>query len=497
VRPRPSRGSGVAAARQDVHLEPDPTRVVTRLFVAGQEVVGGSDGRASGVVSRLLALDEQDVRERVRELTDRFGDRHRDLLGTFRHHAERLADRVDAEVELSDDRWLLLGAAFTHEYAVEAASLCNPSIVAHPDQAAAAPGALRVILSVRGIGEGHLSTLGFRTGTIQSDGSLAVDPPDPYPTLGRTAPSALDRAAFHAHLAAVGDDGETASFVLDGLGPTFTAEELDRRLDLLAIQSDTHHNATTTAVAMRAFAARSYRTEFPDGARLSERVLWPASAVESHGIEDARFVRFVDAEGEPTYLATYTGFDGVEVCQQMLTTTDFATFQSSPMSGPAARGKGLALFPRPIGGRYAALSRHDRERNSVALSDSLNHWGRSTSIQTPRWDWEVLQLGNCGSPIETDDGWLVLTHGVGPMRTYSIGALLLDLDDPTQVVAAANEPLLTPDRSEQDGYVPNVVYTCGALLHGDALVIPYAVADTSISVASLSCSELLASMARR
>jgi len=484
----------IAATRQDLRLAPDPSRVVARLFVAGQEVVGGSDGRASGVVARLLALDEDEVQARVEELLLRFSGRHGDLVGTFSHHADRISNRVSADVELSEERWLLLGATFTHEYAIEAASICNPSIVAHPDQTSVPADALRVVLSVRGIGEGHLSTIGFRTGMVSAAGHLEVDTPEPYPMLGTVDPAVFDRAAFHGHLRALGRDGETAAFVLDHLGATFTRSELDDRLDLLADQGDTRRNARSTAKLLRSIASSSYHAHFPEDTHLSERVLWPATAAESHGMEDARFVRFVGPDGAASYLATYTAFDGVNVSQQRLHTTDFLSFDSSSVSGPAALGKGMALFPRQIGDRYAALSRHDRERNSVAFSESLDHWGHSTPVQVPREDWEMLQLGNCGSPIETDEGWLVLTHGVGPMRTYSIGALLLDLDDPTRVLATRADPLLTPDLDEQDGYVPNVVYTCGALLHGDALVIPYAMADCAISVASVSCSELLGSM---
>ena len=483
----------VSVSRQDLRLLPDPSRVVARLFVAGQEVVGGSDSRATKVVTRLLALDEDIVQARVAELLVRFGGRHRDLVGTFSHHADRIANRVPPDVELSEERWLLLGATFTHEYAVEAASLCNPSIVAHPDQTSTPPDHLRVVLSVRGIGEGHVSTIGFRTGTVSATGHLEVDLPEPFPTLGTIGAGVFDRSVFQGHLRALGRDGESSEFVLDHLGATFTAEELDERLEQLADQRDTRRNARTTATLLRSIAARCYHVHFPEDTHLSERVLWPATAAESHGLEDARFVRFV-ADGTASYLATYTAYDGVDVSQQLLRTTDFLSFDSSSMSGPAAVGKGLALFPRQINGRYAALSRHDHERTSVALSESLDHWGTSTTVQEPTQDWELLQLGNCGSPIETTEGWLVLTHGVGPMRTYSIGAILLDLDDPTRVVATLDEPLLAPGPDERDGYVPNVVYSCGALLHGDVLVIPYAMADSSISVASLSCTELIGSM---
>jgi len=223
-------------------------------------------------------------------------------------------------------------------------------------------------------------------------------------------------------------------------------------------------------------------------------VLWPATSLESHGVEDARFVRFIEDDGNATYYATYTAFDGADITQQLLHTDDFLSFEASPMVGPAATNKGLALFPRRIGGRFAAMSRHDRETNAVTFSDTLGHWSDAVTCQTPDRDWEVIQLGNCGSPIETPSGWLVLTHGVGPMRTYSIGALLLDLDDPTTVLATLPEPLLTPATDEQDGYVPNVVYSCGALLHGDTLVVPYGIADTAIAIATVQVPELLDAM---
>lgn len=488
--------SPVTATRQGQPLRPDPSRVVARLFIAGQEVVGGSDARATGLVGRLLALDEDEVQARVDELLVRFGGRHRDLVATLSHHADRIGNRVGPDVELSEARWLLLGATFTHEFAVEAAALCNPSLVADPDQSLAPPGGLRVIMSVRGIGEGHLSTIGFRTGTVTVDGEVEVDLPGPYPTLGTIDAGVFDRDVFHGRLVALGRDGESAALVLDHLGDSFSADELEERLSLLAAQVDTRHNARTIVAHLRTIAACSYGTHFPVDTQLSERVLWPATADESHGMEDARFVRFVDDDGSAAYLATYTAFDGVNVRQQLLQTTDFVTFASSPMAGAAAIGKGLALFPRRVAGRYAALSRHDHETNAIAFSDSLGQWGDATTIQVPRWDWEILQLGNCGSPIETDAGWLVLTHGVGPMRTYSIGALLLDLDDPTRVIAMAPDPLLTPSADEQDGYVPNVVYTCGGLLHGDVLVIPYGIADASISVATVSCTDLVGSMTR-
>jgi predicted GH43/DUF377 family glycosyl hydrolase len=484
----------VLAIRGDARLLPDAERVVAQLFVAGPEIVGGNESRASGVVERILALDETDVTARLDELVERFGDRHRDLAATFSHHADRIENRLDPALELSEERWLLLGATFTHEYSVEAAAICNPSMVAHPDQSGVPSGSVRFAMSVRCIGEGHQSSIGFRTGTVSADGIVVVDEPARFPTLGSVQAGVFDRQVFHARLRALGQDGESAAYVLDHLGDAFTTEELELRLTMLTLQRDTRRNAPATVALLRSIAACSYTTHFPADSYLSERVLWPATSLESHGVEDARFVRFVEDDGEATYYATYTAFDGADITQQLLHTTDFQTFDASPMVGPAATNKGLALFPRRIAGRFAAMSRHDRETNAITFSDTLGHWDDAITVQTPDRDWEIIQLGNCGSPIETPAGWLVLTHGVGPMRTYSIGALLLDLEDPTRVLATLPEPLLTPATDEQDGYVPNVVYSCGALLHGETLVLPYGVADTSIAIATVSLPALLDAM---
>ena len=432
--------------RRSGRLEPDPTRVVAQLFVAGQENVGGGDSRASGVVARILALDEDEVVGALRELQGRFGHRHRDLEATFARHAERVASRVDPDAELSDERWLLLGATFTHEYSVEAVSLCNPSMVAHPDQSSTPEGSLRFVMSVRCIGEGHRSSIGFRTGTVDADGVVTVDEDPAYLSAGSAHAGLFERSAFHGRLRELGADGEDAAFVLDQMGETFTVHELDERLEMLAAQHDTRRDELATATRLRAIAACSYHTRFSPETTVSERVLMPAMAAESHGMEDARLVRFVEDDGAVTYYATYTAFDGVDVSQQLLRTTDFVSFASSPLVGPAAANKGLALFPRRVRGRFTALSRHDRECNAIASSESLARWDGAVTIQAPERGWDVVQLGNCGSPIETEAGWLVLTHGVGPMRTYSIGALLLDLDDPSRVVSVLPGTAAGPDR---------------------------------------------------
>ena len=469
---------------------PDPSRVVADLFVPGHETAGGHESRASNVVQRILDLADETVERSLDELTQRFGGRHRDLMEIFRQHAARIGDRVPSEVELSHERWLLLGATFTHEYSVEAAAMCNPSMVLHPDQSSSLPGTVRFVMSVRGIGEGHRSSIGFREGVIDEHGDVSVDPPAPCPVVGTTQNSDLQRAVFHAHLRDAQQDGETAAFVLDGLGTSFAPHELEDRLAALGKQRDTRRNAASTIERLRTIAARSYTVSFPDDVELSRRILWPSVAAESHGMEDARFVRFSDDDGSIVYYATYTAYDGIAIRQQLLATRDFATFDVASLAGAAASNKGLAMFPRRIHGRFAALSRCDRETNSVTFSEDPRIWDQAKTIETPTQPWEVIQLGNCGSPIETPDGWLVLTHGVGPMRTYSIGAILLDLDDPTVVIGQLSEPLITPADDERDGYVPNVVYSCGGLLSAGTLVIPYGVSDTSTSIATLRWSDL-------
>jgi predicted GH43/DUF377 family glycosyl hydrolase len=363
-------------------------------------------------------------------------------------------------------------------------------MVLHPDQSSTSEGAARFVMSVRCIGEGHRSSIGFREGLIDSRGAVSLDPPEPFPVIGATRPAVLQRALFHGHLRAADHDGETAAFVLDGLPETFTASDLEERLTVLRTQRDTRRDVSATIHRLHTIGARSYRAAFPDDVRLSRRILWPAVAAESHGMEDARFVRFTDSDGSVAYYATYTAYDGTAIRQQLLATRDFVTFDISSLAGAAAANKGLALFPRRINGRFAALSRCDRETNSIAFSDDPRVWNDATTIQLPTRPWEVIQLGNCGPPIETPDGWLVLTHGVGPMRTYSIGALLLDLDDPTVVIGQLSEPLITPADDERDGYVPNVVYSCGGLLWRGRVVIPYGVSDTSTAVATLPWNDL-------
>ncbi len=482
------------ARRSPQLLMADRSRVITRLFVPGQEGFEEQESRVDAVLGRILALDEDEVRASLDDVVTRFDWRHRDLVGTLRRHAHEVADRLDPTGDLSEARMLLLGAVFTSEYAIEGAALCNPSMVAHPDQSGTAAGSLRFVMSVRGIGEGHRSSIGFRTGVVDGAGDVRIDDAVALASVGTLVPTLLDGAVIRSELGRLHGTGEAADYVLGPLGDQFTRADLGQQLDRLEKHRRTRGHAAETISLIRAIAERTYGVEFADEVPLSERVLWPATSAEGAGMEDARFVRFVDDDGTVTYYASYTAYSGSHISQQLLATEDFCAFISTPMVGRAAANKGLALFPRRIRGRFAAMSRSDRESNSVAYSDHPFEWTDSVSCQRPARAWEALQLGNCGPPIETEAGWLVLTHGVGPMRTYRIGAMLLDLEDPTQILKQLREPLLSPAADEQDGYVPNVLYSCGGLVHARTLVLPYGIGDSAIGAVMVPLDDLLTAL---
>ena len=477
--------------RSPVHLSADASRVVTRLFVPGHEGFDQQESRSNSVLQRVLELSDEEVQRSLDDVVTRFDGRHHGLTEMFLEHAEELSDRLSSEHQLSPSRRLLLGATFTSEYAIEGAALCNPSMVLHPDQAGVKAGDIRFVMSVRAIGEGHNSSIGFRTGTISASAEVTFDPAPAFATKGHRDETMLVADAFTGELRRFRASVDDSDYVLGPLGPEFTSAQLEVRLGLLEDHAATRKQARRTIGQIRRIAERSYSIAFEQGTPLSERVLLPVTSAESGGMEDARFVRFSDEDGGVTYYASYTAFNGTDIGQQLLETEDFLHFTSSPMTGAAAANKGLALFPRRIAGRFVALSRSDRESNTITYSESPRRWEVGMACQRPTASWEVVQLGNCGSPIETDMGWLALTHGVGPMRTYNIGALLLDLEDPTRIIGRLREPLLSPTRDEQDGYVPNVVYSCGALVHGGSLVIPYGIGDSAIGVATVSLRELL------
>ncbi len=484
------------APRRTGHvLRPDPSRVVSLIFLPGQEATGAGESRSTAVLDRVLALSDEEVRDTLATTTSTFAGRHRNLAAVWDAHFALMAHRLEDPESLSAERRRLIGAYFTQEYAVEGAALFNPSMVEHPDQSGLADGATRFVMSLRAVGEGHLSSIEWRTGTIQGADDVRLDAAPTLGVLPASRPATYSRAGFEHQLRELDGDRTNSTFVLDTLPEVFTRADLDVALHSLRAQRLTRGAAVGTVARLERVAACSYAIEFPADSALAERVIMPRSPSECRGMEDVRLVRFRGDDGGVDYFGTYTAWDGHEVTPQLLHTGDFRSFEVTQLSGPGAKNKGMALFPRRIGGRYVALSRADRESNAITTSTDLHHWEQPVLVQAPVESWEVIQLGNCGSPIETADGWLVLTHGVGPMREYRMGAVLLDLDDPTVVLGRLHRPLLSPRADERAGYVPNVVYSCGALLHGRTLVVPYGCGDLATRMALVDLDALLAELA--
>lgn len=477
--------------RTDLALRPDPTRVVSTLFLPGQELLASGESRSTAVLSRVLGLADGEVDAELEGLSAAFAHRHRDLHATWEAHFALMRHRLPDAPRLTSGRRRLIGAYFTQEYAVEAAALFNPSMVPHPDQDGLGAGSTRFVMTLRAVGDGHLSSMELRTGVIDAHDGVTLDPAPSVGVLPVAQPAAYSRDAFEHRLDDLDGDHTNVDFVLGTLPPTFGRQELDRALDALRAQRLTRGAALRTIDRLGWVADCTYQVEFPAGSTLAERVLMPRGPSENRGLEDVRMVRFTAPGGDAEYLAVYTAFDGRDVSMQLLRSRDLARFTTTPLSGPGARNKGLALFPRQVGGHYLAMSRADRESNSIAASSDLLRWGEPVVVQRPEHAWELVQLGNCGAPIETERGWVVLTHGVGPMRTYGIGALLLDLEDPTQVLGRLARPLLTPAADERSGYVPNVVYSCGAMRHGRTLVLPYGCSDSTTRIALVDLDALL------
>lgn len=473
-------------------LLPDARRVLAKPYVPGEEALLPGVSRARLLMSRILAIPEFQLPALNADILDRFESRHHGFGQMLERQFELVAHHLPEGARISAERQRLIGAYFTHEYAVEAAALFNPSIVHAPDQTRLAPGKKRFIMSLRAVGEGHLSSIEFRTGVLDADGGMTFDSPGEHLVSGRrTGPKHFDKRRFSTKLLELGVNNELSFGVLSRLADKFTPDELETSLRTLEASGPPPAIWFETSKIIRVLASSNYVTTFPTDSDLSERVIFPAGPNETRGMEDARFVRFTEPDGSVKFYATYTAYDGFEILPQLIETEDFVSFSISTLNGGAAQNKGMALFPRTIDGRYVMLSRKDRENLHLSTSEDVHNWNDVTELYRPQYPWELLQIGNCGSPIETELGWLVLTHGVGPMRRYAIGALLLDLQDPRRVIGSLPKPLLEPDESEREGYVPNVVYTCGALVHAEHLIIPYGFSDAGIAVAQVPMSELL------
>jgi len=448
------------------------------------------------IISRIMALGDEEAQRLLAEVLAEFHGRHQRLLNFFRERFEAVRHQLLTDSPLTEARQLLIGSYFTQEYALESAALFNPSIVWHPRQGGLPEGVRRFILSLRATGEGHVSSVGFRTGTIDAAGTITLAPPTGFVTAPRVvADSRYEKPLFLRKLAELGMVDGFIDLVFAGLDDHFTLGDLEAALAQASRQQRLRRKEwEPLAAAILAVARANYEVECDPGSDISERVIFPYSPAETNGIEDARFVRFEEPDGAVHYYATCTAFDGNVTLPQVLATDDFVRFKVSTLNGPEIANKGFALFPRRIRGSYAMLSRQDGENVSVMESDMLHFWYARRLVIRPTQPWEFVQIGNCGSPIETPQGWLVLTHGVGPMRKYAIGAALLDLEDPTRVIGRLREPLLSPDENERAGYVPNVVYSCGALVHAGLLVIPYSMSDYATTFATVPLAEVLAAM---
>ncbi len=479
--------STIRVNRHEVTLLPESARVIIRPFIPARTHL------VTTVIGRALALTEDEVARELSVVRREFHDRHIEIESLLLSHFRKVQHHVFTQRDLSHERQLLIGALFSGEYALESAAIFNPSIVPHPDQSGTPKGSQRFVMSLRATGEGHISSIEFRAGLIAPDGKITFEPVSRYVTGPEIVPNpGYMKRLFIIKLHEMGVDDGYASAVMEPLAANFSRSDLNKsvgnvRNETLPVTNDLRH----TLECIQWLADSNYELRFSNKLAMSERIIFPVSPNETNGIEDARFVQFIDDDGSARYYATYTAYNGREILPQLIETEDFLNFRILTLNGTAVQNKGMALFPRRIAGCYVMLSRQDDENLFIMFSRSPHYWSNPQLILRPREMWESVKIGNCGSPIETEAGWLVITHGVGPMRKYCIGAALLDLDDPTKVIGRLRQPLLSPEDNEREGYVPNVVYSCGSLLHGRELILPFAISDRASAIASVSLDDLL------
>ena len=471
--------------RKRTRIERDTSRVITRIHIPGDML------RVSRIIERVLQLSGEKAVALLKEVHANFYDRHKNIEQLLINHFQKVEKFVPQNTPISHTKKMLIGAYFTMEYSIESAALFNPSIVFHPNQKGLKEGELRYIMSLRATGEGHISSIVFRSGIIKKDDSLVLDEISELVETPEVSHAPFyESRLVRLKLEDMNAWDETSSRIFEQIPDFFTYHELKVRISMLHLNPDFECN-NKTINNINWLANSNYRITFGEKTKISERVIFPVSENESRGIEDARFVEFHDDKGEITYYATYTAYNGHSILPQLIETTDFISFNIITLNGKAVQNKGMALFPRKINGKYVMLSRRDGENNHIMYSDNLHFWHNSEIIQEPKEPWEFIQIGNCGSPIEIKEGWLVLTHGVGPMRQYSIGAILLDKNNPAKIIARLKEPLLSPNEEEREGYVPNVIYSCGGLVHNNKLIIPYAMSDITSGIANIKVSDLI------
>ena len=483
----------ISVNRKKIRLYPDPKRVIARFFMPGL------DDRAQLIIQKVMALDSDMVNTLLNQVLRKFSKRHRNITLTFEKNFNQIRyvlEQFSHDPELlTQKRKLLIGSYFTMEYSIESAAFFNPSIVEDPDQEGLENGQKRIIASFRATGEGHISSLVFRRGIIDGKGEVTFEPVGnlvDVPTIIKR--HVYEKKKFLKKLAEMHVHKDVIAMVMGKLGETFIYGELLKSIEDVKKETEITHSKGNVIQAILWLANSHYEVTFSMDTSISERVLYPVSYSESNGIEDARFVRFIDEKGKTTYYATYTAYNGFTIIPKLIETKDFYHFITRPIYGEFAQNKGMSLFPRKINGRYAMISRSDGFSNYITYSDTMNVWNQAKKIEEPKFPWEFVQIGNSGSPIETDRGWLLITHGVGPVRQYSLGLTLLDLDDPSKIIARLKEPLLTPNDEEREGYVPNVVYSCGCMLHNNELIIPYGMSDYSSTFASVSLDEIFSEL---
>jgi len=472
---------------------PDPARVIARFYMNGSE----KGERAKIIIKRILNFSERNVDLALKEVLADFSSRHRNITKIFEKNFDTVKDILASDSgifpkPLSRKKKLLIGSYFTSEYAIEAAAFFNPSIVEDPNQGNLEEGQKRVIVSFRAVGEGHVSSIVFRSGIITQNNEMIFKPVGRFVDL----PEALklhvyDKGQFLEKLHEMHVQKDIISAVMDGLGDRFLYRDLQKSIAQVTRDIPLSYSKKKVIDSINWLASSHYEITFSLDTDISERVIFPVSAHESNGIEDARFVRFIDDDGSVTYFATYAAYDGYTILPKSIETKDFYHFNISPIHGEYTQNKGMALFPRKIKGRYAMISRYDGVNNYLMFSDDIHVWHDARKIQEPQYPWEFIQLGNCGSPLETEKGWLMITHGVGPMRRYSLGAVLLDLEDPSRIIGQLREPLLMANEEEREGYVPNVVYSCGSLICNGELIMPYGMSDYASGFATVRMDELL------
>ena len=482
--------TSVQLCRHEVTLLPESARVIIRPFIPSDIQ------RVTTIIGRALALTDDEVVHQLDEVRTEFAARHFDIEPLLMTHFEKIKQHIFTQRPLTRERQLLLGALFSGEYALESAALFNPSMVLHPDQTGAPEGGVRFIMSLRATGEGHISSIEFRAGNVDRAGGITLDPVSRFVTMPAIVPNpSYRKKRFIIKLHEMGFENDHTLAVLTPLADHLTRNDLIR--SVASVRAETlpaTQDLIRTLDAVQWLADSNYELLFSPNLAMSERIIFPVSLNESNGIEDARFVRFIDDDGTVTYYATYTAYNGRAILPQLIETEDFLHFRVLTLNGSAVQNKGMALFPRRIDGRYAMLSRQDDENLFIMFSDNPHYWSAPQVILRPAEMWESVKIGNCGSPIETEAGWLVITHGVGPMRKYCIGAALLDLHDPTRVIGRLKDPLICPEGLEREGYVPNVVYSCGSMLQDRTLILPFAMSDKVTAIVSLSLDELLAAI---